>query len=76
METKIFITYSMDFTSQRQHAQNADGVWFSRSQYRDPRYGYKWGKWTRSFSAPTFSDGTPKTQPDRTARVRLPKVAA
>lgn len=46
--TMIFETYSMDYTSRREHAQRADGVWFSRSQYRDPRYGYKWSRWERT----------------------------
>jgi hypothetical protein len=30
----------------RQYAQNAGGQWFTRSQERHPRYGYRWSRWT------------------------------
>jgi hypothetical protein len=46
--TLVVTTYSMDFTSQIQHARRSDGQWFRRTQYRDPRYGYKWGPWKAS----------------------------
>ena len=46
----IYRGYTADFTGQIEYAVNADGVWFNRHQYRDPRYGYKWGAWRRGFS--------------------------
>ncbi len=64
--TEVFETYTMDYTGRIQHAQNKDGKWFRRSQYRDPRYGYKWSKWQNEAS---FT-------PDRTGemhKVRLPR---
>lgn len=62
----VIRTFSMDFTSQREHAQREDGQWFTRSQYRDPRYGYKWSAWKPTSAAP--ANGHPE---DR--KVRLPK---
>lgn len=41
----IHESFSADYTAITQWAQRADGQWFTRSQYRDPRYGYKWGRW-------------------------------
>jgi hypothetical protein len=49
---EILSSYTMDYTSQIEHAMRADGVWFTRSQYRCPRYGYKWTAW-RIASAPS-----------------------
>ena len=47
MVNHILRSYSMDFTTQIEHAQRtADGAWFRR--YRDARYGYKWSRWTRT----------------------------
>lgn len=40
--------FTMDFTSEIQYALSESGKVFRRSQYRDPRYGYKWGKWTEA----------------------------
>lgn len=65
--TKVYETFSMDFTSRIEHAQRADGIWFERSQYRDPRYGYKWTAWRKSYS---FDPGTRRGEE---RRVRLPK---
>lgn len=62
----VFETYSMDYTSIQHRAQNKAGKWFTRSQYRDPRYGYKWTAWK-----PLGYEW----KPDRTGRemsVRLP----
>jgi hypothetical protein len=42
---ETFTGYTMDFTSQIQYAKSESGQVFKRMQYRDPRYGYKWGKW-------------------------------
>ncbi len=71
--TPVFESYSADFTSRIETAQRADGVWFSRYQYRDQRYGYKWSPWRRS-GAPTFTDGTPKPiEHGQQKNVRLPK---
>lgn len=41
----IHESYSADYTAINQWAKRADGQWFARSQYKDPRYGYKWGRW-------------------------------
>lgn len=40
-----FKGYTMDFTSQIEFAVSETGKVFKRSQFRDPRYGYKWGPW-------------------------------
>ena len=45
MATMIVETFSMDYTSAIHFAQRPDGQWFTRSQYRDARYGYKWTAW-------------------------------
>lgn len=50
--TKIFRTFSMDFTSESEYAQRNDGQWFKRYQYRDPRYGYKWSRWEHTSFLP------------------------
>jgi hypothetical protein len=65
--TKVYETYSADFTSRIQYAQRDDGQWFTRSQYRDPRYGYKWSKWQATAVAPR------NTGAGQERRVRLPK---
>jgi hypothetical protein len=66
MANQILRSCSMDFTMQIEHAMRADGVWFSRCQYRDARYGYKWSAW-RQTSAPTsFTSETGR-------KARLPK---
>ncbi len=65
---KVFESYSMDYSSRRESAQRDDGVWFTRHQYRDPRFGYKWSKWERS--------GPPRRLEELASeerRVRLPK---
>lgn len=46
-----FRGFTMDFTSQIDYAVSESGKVFSRIQYRDPRYGYKWGKWRESSMA-------------------------
>jgi hypothetical protein len=40
-----FEGYSMDYTSRTQYAVSESGKVFSRGQFRDPRYGYKWAAW-------------------------------
>ena len=67
--TKVFRSYSMDYSSQIEHAQRADGQWFTRSQYRDPRYGYKWTAWRETTFLPE------RASPDGERRLRLPKAA-
>lgn len=42
---ETFTGYTMDYTSQIQFAKSESGKVFQRMQYRDPRYGYKWGRW-------------------------------
>jgi hypothetical protein len=66
MQTTVYEDYSMDFTSRAQVAQNKDGKWFRRSQFRDPRYGYKWSSWRPS----TFN---PEGKSGQLLNVRLPK---
>lgn len=67
--TMIFRSFTMDYTSQIEHAQREDGQWFSRSQYRDPRYGYKWTPWRTAGFLPE------RASPDGERNVRLPKAA-
>ena len=50
-----FDGYTMDFTGRIQYALSETGKVFSRSQYRDPRYGYKWAKWHET--APSAVEG-------------------
>lgn len=45
---QTFTGYTMDYTSQIQYAVSETGKVFKRSQYRDPRYGYKWHKWSET----------------------------
>lgn len=40
-----FRGFTMDYTSQIDYAVSESGKVFRRMQFRDPRYGYKWGKW-------------------------------
>lgn len=63
----VYRDFSMDFTSEREYAQRADGTWFSRYQYRDPRYGYKWSAWRKAGLLPERA--TLKGE----RRVRLPR---
>ena len=52
---QTFTGYTMDFTSQIQYAVSGSGKVFCRSQYRDPRYGYKWASWRET--APSAVEG-------------------
>lgn len=65
--TKIYRAFSMDFTSEREYAQRGDGKWFSRYQYRDQRYGYKWSKWQATSFLPE------RASLKGEYRIRLPK---
>jgi hypothetical protein len=69
---EFLVGFSVDYTSKKQAAQRSDGVWFTRSQYRDMRYGYRWTAWKREraftrtgWQAPTFYEAP--------SSVRLPK---
>lgn len=42
---ETFTGYTMDYTGQIQWAKSESGKVFTRGQYRDPRYGYKWNAW-------------------------------
>ena len=35
--------------------RHADNARFVRSQYRDPRYGYKWSAWKATAQEPTYT---------------------
>jgi hypothetical protein len=48
---QTFTGYSMDYTSQTQYAVSETGKVFTRGQYRDPRYGYKWRPWRETVAA-------------------------
>jgi hypothetical protein len=52
---QTFTGYTMDYTSQIQYAVSETGKVFRRSQYRDPRYGYKWRSWSET--APVSVEG-------------------
>jgi hypothetical protein len=64
--TTVFESFTMDYTSSIEHAQRADGQWFTRSQYRDPRYGYKWTAWRKTTFLPE------RARPNGKRNVRLP----
>ena len=64
--SEILGSYSADYTSQVEHARNAAGQWFRRSQYRDPRYGYKWTRWA-------LSPAPPETAMPTGRKARLPQ---
>ena len=66
MESKVYTTYSVGRTSQKQHAQNKDGVWYSRSQYLHPRQGFRYTPWVRSITKPLDMTDV------RMMRIRLP----
>ena len=38
--------HTMDFTARIEAAKSESGRYFKRIQVRDPRYGYKWSKWS------------------------------
>jgi hypothetical protein len=69
--TKILTSYTGDYTGRIEHAQRTDGQWFTRSQYQDPCYGYKWSAWKET-AAPYSSSGR---FGETMARIRLPKAA-
>ena len=46
MNTRLFSSYSMDFTFEIHHAQREDGMWFSRRNEKTA-FGYQWSKWER-----------------------------
>ena len=52
---QTFTGYTMDYTSQIQYAVSESGKVFTRGQYRDPRYGYKWAPWRET--APVAVEG-------------------
>lgn len=45
---KAVAVFEGGITERRQAAVREDGAVFTRWQERDPRYGYKWGKWRRT----------------------------
>lgn len=63
----IYLTFSMDYTSESEYAQRSDGQWFSRYQYRDSRYGYKWSAWRATSLLPE------RASKKGERKVRLPK---
>lgn len=68
MANAILDSYTMDYTARVQHAQRADGQWFTRMQYRDARYGYKWAAWRPVACGPERFSQTGQA-------ARLPRVA-
>lgn len=42
---ETYETYTADYTSQVHYARSASGAVFTRMQYRDTCYGYKWTAW-------------------------------
>jgi hypothetical protein len=66
----IYRSYSMDYTSQREHAQRADGQWFTRRQSRG-RYGYRWSAWEMTTGKPEQAYVDPYA-----GKARLPKAVA
>lgn len=68
MKTKVYESCTMDYTTRIEHAQRSDGQWFKRIQGRDPRFGYKWGRWIPTTFGPR--DGVRA----RESSIRLPKA--
>ena len=66
--TTVYSDFSMDYTSESEYAQRADGQWFSRYQFRDPRYGYKWSAWRMT----SFKPERARKKGDY--KIRLPKA--
>lgn len=62
---RVYESMTADCTSLIHHAMRADGVWFTRYQGRDPRFGYKWSAWRRSVE-PEYARTTER-------KARLPK---
>jgi len=67
---KVLTSYTGDYTGRIEHAQRADGQWFKRSRYQDPRYGYKWQSWSEVAAPYSASGNFGETM----ARIRLPKA--
>jgi hypothetical protein len=63
----ILETYTMDFTA-RVHFARRGGAFFTRVQVRDPRYGYRWTRWT-----PCAEPGSERTLTVTGRRARLPR---
>jgi len=61
--------YSMDYSSREQYAFDGEN-YFWRSQYRDPRYGYKMSKWKLGGKSGFNDERAFPVQ----AKVRLPKL--
>lgn len=64
--TSILETCTADYTARVHHARRADGQWYTRTQVRDPRYGYRWTAWRPTAVAPEHGRDTGRT-------ARLPK---
>jgi hypothetical protein len=54
MNSKIYSSFSMDFTFEIHHARRADGQWFSRHHEKAGGYGWRWTAWRKS-SEPDFT---------------------
>jgi hypothetical protein len=65
----IYGTYTADYTTQIHWAHDKEGHWYKRFQERHPRYGYRWGAWKPSPTAPKLISNHPAT----TKKARLPK---
>jgi hypothetical protein len=65
----IYRTYTADYTTQIEWAHDKEGRWYKRFQERHPRYGYRWGRWKFSPSAPRLAS----THPSSPKKARLPK---
>lgn len=64
MESLVYVT---EVVIQKQHAQNKDGVWYSRKVYTDPRLGIKYTPWVKSLKKPK------ETTESKMMKIRLPK---
>lgn len=48
-------TYCGSSVQQEMAVRHSDGARFTRMQYRDPRYGYKWTAWKATTALPTYT---------------------
>lgn len=49
---EILESFTADYTGIIHHAMRADGQWFTRSRFKDPRFGYRNSAWRKIMSAP------------------------
>lgn len=67
---QIYTSYTADYTARVEFAINKQGQLFTRTQYRDARFGYKWQPWRPVPAAALPSHVSPSPR-----KCRLPLTA-